>query len=327
MAPASTVASILGLSVVSGVNLYLAVFVVGLAARFHWVAGLPPELQALGHPVVLTVAGLFYAIEFFADKIPFVTVAWDGIHTFIRPLGGALLALRSAGQLDPTLQILAMLAGGSIALGSHGTKMGIRMLAHTAPEPGTHSLISLAEDLGVVGLLALVYTHPYVAIPILLAIILVIALLVPMLARPLHFLLVGLAGRIMSWVKRAGRSDVPRWAEVAILELDSAGSEQVIRAFARKTKGAPRWKEGYLVRLGERWGFLYKGLFKAKTLWMDEGRLEPARIDRGSIWDSVIFMQKGKAQIFFLSKDWAHAFPDAKNSRPTSLAKTAEITH
>jgi hypothetical protein len=312
VAPVSTLASILGLSVVSGVNLYLSVLAVGLAERYHWISGLPPELHVLAHPAVLIAAGVLCLLEFFADKIPFVTLAWDGLHTFIRPIGGALLALGAAGRLDPTVQVLAMLAGGTIALGAHGTKMGVRMLAHTTPEPAAHSLISLAEDAGVVGLLMLVYTHPKVAVPIVLVLLLAIVLLLPILFRVLHFMLSGLAGRIMSWVKQTGRHDVPTWAELAILDVDPAGSEHVVRAFARKVRGAPRLKEGYLAHIQGRWIFLHRGLFKPRAVLLDEGQYDPVRIDRGSLWDSLVFMKAGRPQVFFLPKDWLRCFTGLK---------------
>lgn len=319
MAPLSALAGILGLSVVSGINLYLAVLTVGLAERFHWVSGLPPELHVLSHPAVLIAASLLFLVEFFADKVPFVTVVWDGIHTFVRPIGGALLALGAAGNLHPTVQVVAMLAGGTIALGTHGSKMGFRLLAHTAPEPTAHSLISVAEDVGVVGLLALAYSHPYVAIPILVALILSTALMLPLLFRVLHFLLAGLAGRIMSWVRGAGRHEVSEWAELAILELDAKGSQCVVRAFARRVKGAPRLKDGFLARMGGRWHFLHRGLFKTKAIALDESGIDPLRVDRGLIWDSLVFLRDGKAQVFFLPKDWARAFHGELEKSPRDL--------
>jgi len=314
MTPISTLASILGLSVVSGVNLYLSVLAVGLAQRLHWISGLPPELHLLAHPAVITLAGLLCLIEFFADKLPFVTVLWDGIHTFIRPAGGALLALGAAGQLHPMVQVLALLLGGSIALGTHGTKMGVRLLAHTTPEPAAHSLISVAEDVGVLGLLALVYSHPYIALPVLAAILLLLAVMLPLLFRILNFLLVGLAGRVMSWVRTAGRHEVPNWVELALLELDPAGSPHVLRAFARRVKGAPRLKEGYLAHVGGHWTFLQRGLFSSGCIHLDEGRFEPARIDRGLLWDAVVFLREGKVQVFFLPKDWARSFAEQRAS-------------
>ncbi len=298
-------AGILGLSVVSGVNLYLAVLAVGIAERFHWVTGLPPELHILSHPLVLATAGLLFLVEFFADKIPFVTVIWDSIHTVIRPLGGALLALGAAGQLHPVVQVLAMLAGGTIALGSHGTKMGLRLLAHTTPEPTTHSLLSVAEDVGVLGLLALVYTHPYIALPVLAAILVLIALLLPLAFRVVNFLLSSLGGRIRSWVNQAGRQDVPRWVELALLEVEPLEAAWVGRAFARRVKGAPRLREGYLARIGNRWVFIHRGIFRTKAILMEEGRREPVRLDTGLFWDCAVFLREGKVQDFLILKDRA----------------------
>ena len=319
MAPLATLAEILGLAVVSGINLYLAVLTVGLAEHFHWISGLPPELHVLAHPAVLIAAALLFLIEFFADKVPFVTVIWDGIHTFVRPVGGALLALGAAGNLHPTVQVIAMLAGGTIALGTHGSKMGFRLLAHTTPEPTAHSLISVAEDAGVVGLLALAYSHPYVAIPVLVAIILFTALTLPLLFRVLHFLLAGFAGRVMSWVRKAGRHEVADWAELAVLELDPKGSHRVVRAFARKVKGAPRLKDGYLARIADQWHFIHRGLFKTKTIPMDPSGIDPLRVGKGLIWDSLVFLRDGKAQVFFLPKDWSRSFHGDGNELTKNL--------
>lgn len=310
MAPLSALAGILGLSVVSGINLYLAVLTVGLAERYQWITGLPPELHVLAHPAVLIAATLLCLIEFFADKVPFVTVIWDGIHTFVRPVGGALLALGAAGNLHPTVQVIAMLAGGTIALGTHGTKMGFRLLAHTTPEPAAHSLISIAEDVGVVGLLALAYSHPYVAIPVLLTLILSIALMLPLLFRVLHFLLVGFTGRVRSWFWQADRHQVPQWAELAILALDAKGSQCVVRAFARQVKGAPRLKDGFLAYLGGRWHFFHSGLWKTRDVLLDEGPVEPIHQQKGLFWDSFVYLKNHKTQVFFLPKDWARTFHD-----------------
>jgi len=300
----SQLAGILGLSVVSGVNLYLAVLAVGLGQRFQWITGLPAALQILSHPLVLGAAGLLFLVEFFADKIPFVTVIWDTAHTIIRPLGGALLALGAAGQLHPVLQVIALLGGGTIALGSHGTKMGVRLLAHTTPEPATHSLLSVAEDLGVVGLLALVYAYPYIAVPVLLAILVALAFLLPLVFRVAHFLLTSLGGRIRSWMSQAGRQEVPRWVDLALLEADPLAADWVGRAFARRAKGVPRLREGYLARFGHRWVFVHRGFFRTRTVPVQEERRDPARWDKGLLWNSAVFLRNGKVQEFLVLKDW-----------------------
>ena len=172
-----TLSSILGLSLTSGVNLYASGLMVGLGLRYGWINGLPGELHVLTNPIILTLAGVMYFLEFFADKIPFVSVAWDAIHTMIRPLGGAALALASASDMSAAAQVVAFLAGGSIALASHSTKLGYRLVTHASPEPVSNFVFSVAEDFGVVGLVLLVYKHPLVSIGVVIALLILMALM------------------------------------------------------------------------------------------------------------------------------------------------------
>jgi hypothetical protein len=193
-----TLSSILGLGFASGVNLYAAILVVGIGERMGWLSGLPGELSVLANPIVLAVAGFLYFLEFFADKIPFVSVAWDSIHTVIRPLGGAALALASASKLSPEMQALALLAGGSLALGSHSTKMGYRLLVHASPEPVTDSIFSVAEDFGVVGLVLLTYKHPEIAIVVVVILTIVTAIVLRLIWQVVRFAFHRVAERIRS---------------------------------------------------------------------------------------------------------------------------------
>ena len=193
-----TLSSILGLSLASGVNLYAAVLVVGLGQRYGWIGGLPGELSVLANPIILVIAGVMYFLEFFADKIPFVSVAWDTIHTAIRPLGGAVLALAAASNMSPLAQVVAFLAGGSIALGSHSTKFGYRLLTHASPEPVSNSVFSLAEDFGVVGLVLLVYKHPLVAIIVAIVLMILMVVMVRFMVRAIKFVF----QRITGWTAR-----------------------------------------------------------------------------------------------------------------------------
>lgn len=172
----ATLSGILGLAIAGGVNIYLAVLTLGAGIRWGWFQSLPGELEILAHPIVLGVAAVFYAADFIADKVPFVTPLWDSVHTVVRPVGVALLAFGAAAKLDPLVQALAVLAAGSVALGTHSTKMGVRLAAHAAPEPVTHSALSVAEDLGVIGLLVLAFTYPWIAIPVLAVLVLLIAI-------------------------------------------------------------------------------------------------------------------------------------------------------
>jgi hypothetical protein len=255
--------NVLGLAIGAGLNLYAAVLVTGLGIRFGWLRDLPGELSILAHPAVLIGAGLLYMAEFVADKVPFITPIWDGVHTFIRPVGGALLALGAVYEMDPLVKVLAMITAGTVALGTHTSKMGLRLMAHATPEPATHSAISVAEDFGVVGLLVLAYTSPWVALPVFMAIVLAIGAFVPTLLRVARFILAGFFGRVASWFSVPPTEEVPG----------------AVRVFARRVKGAPRLAPGWLrpdtgqfhfqrwgrrqdirvgaVKPGLEWGFVY----------------------------------------------------------------------
>ena len=298
-------AGFLGLSIVSGVNLYLTVLVAGLGHRLGWFPGLPPELAVLGHPLVLTFAGLLFLLEFLADKVPFVTPIWDGVHTLIRPLGGALLALGSVGQAPPLVQVLAVLAGGSIALGTHGTKMGARLLMHSSPEPATHGAVSLAEDLGVIALVVLAYRHPYVAVPILVGLLVALAWILPQVLRGLRFMLSAVKGRVSALFGAARRTRIPFGVEAALIDRDPAGSDRVVLAFALRAKGAARLKRGFLAHFPGGWAFLYRRLLRDRWLGLEGNGTEPLRIDSGWLWDRVVFRAEGKAQVFLVSKEWS----------------------
>ena len=157
----ATLSGLLGLSFASGVNLYAAVLVVGLGIRYHWLQGLPPELSPLAHPAILITAAFLYCVEFFADKIPFVSAIWDTIHTFVRPAGAVAIAMTAGSQLGPVEQTLVALVGGTIALTSHATKMGVRLLAHGTGEPVTQAVMSTGEDIFAVTLVILAAQYPY----------------------------------------------------------------------------------------------------------------------------------------------------------------------
>jgi len=165
-------AELLGLaasvSLLAGWRLYLCVFVTGLAMRTHWIA-LPAHLEPLGalaNPWVLGVAGVGLVAEFLADKIAWLDSAWDAVHSFVRPIGGALLALAIVDAQDPVWQVVAVLLGGGGALLSHGAKASARAVVNASPEPASNIVISTAEDISTAGLLTLAYLHPIAGIAV-----------------------------------------------------------------------------------------------------------------------------------------------------------------
>lgn len=307
-----SLAAILGLGFASGVNLYLGALVTGLAIRFHLVTGLPQGMDILAHPVVLAISGLLFALEFLADKIPVVASVWDFIHTLIRPVGGALLALGAAGHMSPGLQVLAALAGGTLALGTHSAKMGLRLAAHVAPEPATFTAISTAEDVGTAGLLVLAYTHPIPALIILSILILAIALLLPKLWRVMRFMLRAMGGRLRSFFARAQRDEIPAWAADAIHPFDAASTGVAAQAFTWTLKGLPRLSEGWLVGAKSEWHFLGKRWGKVKAFHLVSDLPQAYRRERGLFYDTVVFLAAAKPIRFFVAKDWAGWLPSGE---------------
>ena len=178
----AAIAIALGAGWASGLNAYAAVLVLGGAQRLGLVA-LPQDLQVLGSPWVLGVAALLFALNFLADKIPYVDSINDALQTFVRIPAGALLAYGAAGGLSPEVAIIAGLLGGTLAAGTHVAKAGSRALINTSPEPFTNVLASLGEDVTVFGGLALAIAHPITFLCLLAVFVLLLIWLLPRLFR------------------------------------------------------------------------------------------------------------------------------------------------
>src|SRR5579872_3931345 len=157
----NTLGFAMGSAWLSGFNLYATVLTLGLLQRFH-LAQLPGGLEYLSRWWVISVAAVLYAVEFLADKIPAVDSVWDAVHTFIRVPAGAVLAASAFAHFDAAVRVIALLAGGTLALSSHGTKASVRLAANASPEPVSNILLSLSEDIFTIGLAALAVFHPVV---------------------------------------------------------------------------------------------------------------------------------------------------------------------
>ena len=170
----TTFARTLAFSFSAGINLYATVAVLGLAARYEWVE-LPPQFDVFAHPAVIWTALLLYVVEFVADKVPWVDSAWDAVHTVIRPLGGALIAVATLGEASLPVEGLVALVGGGVAATTHLTKAGTRAVANASPEPFSNWALSLAEDGLVVGLALVALRWPLAALGAVAALLALIA--------------------------------------------------------------------------------------------------------------------------------------------------------
>jgi hypothetical protein len=178
----AAIAVALGAGWASGLNAYAAVLVLGAAQRLGLLA-LPQDLQVLGSPWVLGVAGVLFALNFLADKIPYVDSINDMLQTFVRVPAGALLAYGAAGGLSPEVAVIAGLLGGTLAAGTHVAKTGTRALINTSPEPFSNIAASFAEDVGVIGGLALAIAHPITFLCLLAIFVGLLIWLLPKLVR------------------------------------------------------------------------------------------------------------------------------------------------
>jgi len=200
----NTLALTLGAGWASGLNLYATILTLGLANTLGY-ASLPSGLEVLSNPLVLGAAGLMYSVEFFADKIPGVDTAWDGLHTFIRIPAGVLLAAGAASgfHLGEAAALGAALLGGGLAAGSHMTKAGSRVLINTSPEPFSNWAASFTEDATVVGGLWTALNYPWVFLALLLLAVLLMAWLLPRLWRAIRGLFRSI-GRFFGYARETG---------------------------------------------------------------------------------------------------------------------------
>lgn len=184
-------------SLLAGWRLYLCIFATGLAMRLD---ALPvPEhlasLAALENPWVMGIAAFGALAEFLADKVMWLDSLWDGVHTFVRPVGGALLALAIVDPSDPTTQVIAFLLGGGASFLAHGGKASARAVVNTSPEPVSNALVSSGEDIATFGLLWLAYEYPAIATGIAAVLLVIVIALIWIAWRVLGSIRAALRGK------------------------------------------------------------------------------------------------------------------------------------
>ena len=189
----TTLTTALGAAWLSGINLYATVATLGLLQRFG-LARLPGNLGVLSNEWIILLAATLYVIEFVADKIPLVDSVWDAIHTFIRVPAGAIMAAAAFADFDPAVRMAALLIGGSVALGSHGSKAATRVAVNTTA-PGAGAVVSVIEDAAAIGFAALMTFFPLVFLVLLVLALIGMVWLVPKILRVLRRMLGMLSSR------------------------------------------------------------------------------------------------------------------------------------
>jgi hypothetical protein len=166
----------------SGINLYATIAVLGVCARYDLVP-LPPQFETFDNPIVIGIALTMFVVEFVADKIPWVDSVWDALHTVIRPVGGALIAVTALDAQSNAMDFVAALLGGSVALTTHLAKTGTRAAVNTSPEPVTNWILSLVEDVFAVSFSYVALQHPIAALAVAVALLTLIVVFASVLVR------------------------------------------------------------------------------------------------------------------------------------------------
>jgi hypothetical protein len=160
--PTTLAAIVVTLSFAAGLNVYATVFSLGFMTRMHWIA-LPDGLQSLTNPWIMAAAGILFAGEFVADKIPGFDLVWNALHTFVRIPVAALLAYAVGEHLSPEMHVVVTCLGAVVAGIAHGSKTAMRVAVTPSPEPISNAGLSTAEDGVAIGLTWLVMHHPLAA--------------------------------------------------------------------------------------------------------------------------------------------------------------------
>ncbi|MEZ5402904.1 MAG: DUF4126 domain-containing protein [Bryobacteraceae bacterium] len=319
-----TLGSALGLGFLSGFRLYATVLAAGLAIRFHLLS-LNQEMSALSVLAdwkVIAAAGAACAIEFLADKIPWVDSAWDSIHTVIRPVAAVMLAGAALGDTDPVFKTILSLLAGSVALTAHSAKAATRLAVNHSPEPFTNVALSLAEDVAAPVGLWLVWEHPMWFLAGLGVFLVFFAIFAPIIWRMVRLEMAALGALLGKWF--GARQDVPAtppqvidsnpaaaqlWAQIRdrLVELPAglagaAGTSFGVRAAGTKSVPGLKRSLGYICLADESLVFVTRRGFRTRTHRIPYSDLRGSRHTAGFFLDELTVTSAGGEQTFDLLK-------------------------
>ena len=301
------VGSAMGLGLLAGIRLYATVFALGLAIRMGWFHPSPEfaQLDMLAQTPVLGVSAAAFLVEFFADKVPWLDSLWDSVHTFIRPIGAAVLGATALGSFDPSTQILVALLCGGLAFTGHTSKAATRLAANHSPEPFSNLALSFAEDLIVPAGLWVAFEHPLVAIVVVSAFLAVFAWLAPKVFRLLYVSWTALRSLVAKWFGSAPSSttvmlpDTPARTAFEGLSFRPLPANVAKKLNGRAAAGVhcvatsavPGLKSstGYLCVTPDELVFVARRMFRLRTYRLPLQQIQSAVLRRGFFLDTLVF--------------------------------------
>lgn len=304
-APLVILGQITAAAFAAGLNLYLIVAALGLSSRIGLIPALPPGLKGLENAIVVASAIALYIVEFIVDKIPHADSVWDAAHTIIRPLGAALLTFLALEAAPLGYQLAGSAFAGLVALASHGTKAGLRLLLNTAPSRTRNTVVSMGEDLCAAALAAIAMLYPVAALIVAAAAAVLLLLLGPRLWRVVGLGMRAVGARLRSFFGHRGwrtLDDVPARLRVLVPPLDlGQGQHRTLRAGVRGMPGVAAYRAGWIVLAYDTASFVYSARFRGRSCPMP--RLVEPRIRRGLWTDAIEFTVEGGIATIYLMKD------------------------
>lgn len=281
-----TIATLLPLSLTSGINLYATVLMTGLCIRFQWIGGIPHSLDLLSSWPILIVTGVFFIIEFGAGIIPGFDVAWDVLHGLVRPLGMAGIGLLFLGEASPMMVILIVLMVGSISAVAHGGKTGGRVAMNILSpyENMTNIGMGIGENVFSIILTLFALKYPYIASAIAIVVLVLIIIITPQLMRWSFFTVSSVFAKIKSFFSKKAVSDTlptEYWQTAA-----HRVPEMAVKCHAHGIKGA-NGRSGYVAKYGPNLVFIYKAFFSTRLWQVNTGQLLAGHLEARSLMDVI----------------------------------------
>lgn len=303
----------MGLGFVSGINLYATVLAVGLGVNLGLIQLAPSlgGLAVLGEPVVIAVAAVMYAVEFFADKIPWLDSAWDAIHTFIRPLGAAWIGATALGHVDPALGVAAFLLAGGVALSTHAAKAGLRVVVNSSPEPFSNVAVSLVEDATAVGGAWFALKYPGLAGAAAAVFFLGFLVVAPRTLRLVRVQGLAVAALVRSALgseRTAGAlfDDLPDGFAERLPSGFGKPGDFAVRCVAGRGLGARSGQLGYLCLAGGALRWLGRQRFRVREHAVPLAEVDEIRTRRGLLFDRLLLRSGARTVQLSFMRDQRH---------------------
>lgn len=293
---------LVGVAFACGLNLYVTLAIVGLASRFGWIERLPPALVGLEQWLLIGAALALFLVEFVAASIPLVDSFWEAVHTVIRPLAALCLALVGLEGVPWAIRVPAALAAAAIALAAHATKVGLRFVILTRRH--ARLAVTVVADLGAAGFALLALAQPNIALPVVLAILALHALLAPAIWRAAVFGGRAVRARIRGFFRGTdwrAPGEVPsplrRLLDPQIEGLPPARTAPAALSMPR----LGRWRNGWLVFDRGQASFVYRHRFRPRRIELR--RPAETSIENGLLTDRITLETREGACTLHLLKD------------------------